>query len=116
VTAVVQAAAIPIQPPPLAPAVRTTAPRRLAINAFPWATIASIRNVENGEAVEIGAKLVTPATIEVAPGRYELTLTNPHHARAITRTVTVANGEDAALTVHFTDPARATLPDFGGAR
>jgi tRNA A-37 threonylcarbamoyl transferase component Bud32 len=111
----VQAATIPIQQPP-APAVTAITPGHLAINAFPWATVASIRNLDNGEAVDIGAKLVTPAMVDVAPGRYELTLTNPDHPRVITRTVTVPDGQDATLTVHFVDPARAVLPDFGGAR
>jgi serine/threonine protein kinase len=110
----VQAATIPLPTP--APSVAAETPGHLAINAFPWATVASIRNLDNGESIDIGAKLVTPATVDVAPGRYEFTLTNPGHPRAITRTVTVANGEDAALTVHFVDPARAALPDFGGAR
>jgi hypothetical protein len=110
----VQAAAIPIQAPP--PAVAAASPGRLAINAFPWATVASIRNLDNGESIDIGAKLLTPTTVDVSPGRYELTLTNPDHPRAITRTITVANGEEAPVTVHFVDPARAVLPDFGGAR
>jgi serine/threonine-protein kinase len=110
-----QAATIPVQTPP-PPAGVSSTPGRLAINAFPWATVASIRNLDNGESIDIGAKLITPAAVDVAPGRYELTLTNPNHSRAITRTVTVATGEDAAVTVHFTDPARAALPDFGGSR
>jgi serine/threonine protein kinase len=117
----VQAAAIPVRaaaaPIELTPqSVSADLPSRLAINAFPWATVASIRNLDNGQSVDIGARLLTPATVDVAPGRYELTLTNPEHRKAITRTITVANGRDAALTVHFTDPARAALPDFGGAR
>jgi serine/threonine protein kinase len=114
--AMVQAAALPIQTPPPAAASAIAAPRRLAINAFPWAAVASIRNLDNGESIDLGAQLLTPATVDVAPGRYELTLTNPSHAKAITRTVTVADGEDTAVTVHFTDPGRAPLPDFGGER
>jgi serine/threonine protein kinase len=125
---VVQAATIPIQTAPSpadatprnSEALRgtrgTEQPSRLAINAFPWATVASIRNLDNGESVDLGDRAVTPTTVDVAPGRYELTLTNPHHPRAITRTITVANGQDAALTAHFTDPARAALPDFGATR
>jgi serine/threonine-protein kinase len=110
----VQAATIPIQA--AAPDVAAATPGYLAINAFPWARVASIRNLDNGESIDIGAKLLTPATVDVAPGRYELTLTNPEHPRAITRTITVANGEEKALTVNFVDPARAVLPDFGGGR
>jgi len=121
--AVVPAATLPIQTMPTSatyapvPAgVTASTLGRLAINAFPWATVTSIRNLENGEPVEIGPRLLTPAMLEIAPGRYELTLTNPSHAKAIRRTVTVAGGKDAAVTVHFVDPARAALPDFGGGR
>jgi eukaryotic-like serine/threonine-protein kinase len=104
----VAAAAVP--PPAIA-----TAPGHLGINAFPWANVTSIRNVDRNENVEIGA-LVTPAPIDLPPGRYEVTLANPNFPAPIARTVTVAAGRDATLTVQFADPASATLPDFGVAR
>jgi hypothetical protein len=66
--------------------------------------------------VEIGASLVTPAPVDLAPGRYEVTLTNPRYAKSITREVTIASGGDATLAVHFADPHSAVLPDFGGTR
>jgi hypothetical protein len=66
--------------------------------------------------VEIGRDLVTPAPVDLAPGRYEVTLTNPKFAKPITREVIIASGGDATLTVHFTDPYSVSLPDFGGSR
>jgi serine/threonine protein kinase len=86
----------------------------LGINAFPWANVKSIRNLDNGQNVELGVPLVTPAPIELAPGRYEVTLSNPNYAAEITRTVAVEAGRDEMLNVQFSDPRSAKLPDFGG--
>jgi len=89
---------------------------RLAINAFPWATVTSIKNVTNGEDVKID-ELITPAPIDLSPGKYEITLSNPSFRKPITRVVEVAAGRDALLNVAFSDPANASLPSFqGGAR
>ncbi|MBV8515873.1 MAG: protein kinase [Acidobacteria bacterium] len=106
--------------PPLAaaavpsPAI-AAAPGHLGINAFPWANVTSIRNLDRNENVEVGA-LVTPAPVDLPPGRYEVTLSNPNFPAPITRTVNVAAGRDATLSVQFADPASAALPDFGAAR
>jgi hypothetical protein len=106
--------AVPVRP--AASAVPPASPGRLAINAFPWAKVTSIRNLDNGESVDIGSGLVTPVPVDLAPGRYEITFVNPSFARPITRSTTVAAGGDASLTVHFVDPASAALPDFGVSR
>jgi len=107
------AAAVPVQASTV-PAV-PIAPGHLGINAFPWANVTAIRNVDNGESVEIRAPLVTPAPVDLAPGRYEVTLANPDFAKTITRTVSITAGADETLNVHFADPESARLPDFGGA-
>ena len=88
----------------------------LAINAYPWANVTSIRNVDSGESIELTAPLVTPAPVDLAPGRYEVTLTHPDFPQPITRTVEITAGREAILNVHFTDPAGASLPSFGGRR
>jgi serine/threonine protein kinase len=103
-------------PPAVAAAVAPTQAGRLGINAFPWANVTSIRNVESGQAVEIGSGVVTPAPVDLAPGRYEVTLTNPQFRQPIRRTVSIEAGVDETLTVHFRDPGSAALPDFGVAR
>ena len=108
----VQAATIPIAPQPSATPV--AAPGRLGINAFPWAEVTSIRNLDNGETVDIGSSLVTPAPVDLAPGRYEVTLMNPRFAKTITRTVSIDAGAEATLNVQFSDAS--SLPDFGGSR
>ena len=89
---------------------------RVAVNAFPWGEITAVRNAETGEAIDIGAKLFTPAPLDLAPGRYEITLRNPQFPTAITKTVEVTSNGDAALDVQFSDPASAPLPDFGASR
>lgn len=89
---------------------------RLGINAFPWANVTSIRNLDNGQNVAISTSLVTPTTVDLAPGRYEVTLSNPQFREPITRTVAIEAGVDETLNVTFRDPASATLPNFGVTR
>jgi serine/threonine protein kinase len=113
------ATANPVVVPPVAQASTVSLPAqapvqqgRLGINAFPWANVTSIRNLDNGQNVEI-AILVTPTPVDLAPGRYEVTLSNPQFTKPIMRTVAIAAGEDETLNVTFRDPASATVPDFG---
>lgn len=118
VSALVQhAATLPAgQPRTAVPSEANVRRGRLAINAFPWANVTSIKNLENGEQVELGGKLITPAPVDLAAGRYEVTLSNPQFRKPITRTVTIDPGADAMLTVTFVDPSSAALPDFGVTR
>ncbi len=85
---------------------------RVGINAFPWATVLEVRNVATGETVAIEAGLVTPAPIELAPGRYEITLSNPSFRDPVKEVVEVTAGHDELINVHFTDPATASLPSL----
>ncbi|MEA2326823.1 MAG: eukaryotic-like serine/threonine-protein kinase, partial [Thermoanaerobaculia bacterium] len=88
------------------------APGRIALNAFPWAEVTSIRNVANGATVEMNAPFVTPAPVDLAPGTYEITLSNPAFRSPITRKVDVKAGQEQLVNVAFADPATATLPQF----
>ena len=88
----------------------------LSINAFPWAEVKGIRNVDNGQDVQLAAPLVTPVPIDLAPGRYEVTLSNPNFSAPITKVVSVTAGAEQTLNVQFTDPANVALPDFGGGK
>ncbi len=89
---------------------------RVAINAFPWGEITEVKNTETGQSVDIAPNLVTPGTLELAPGRYEVTLRNPQFPTAITKTIDVASDRDATLDIQFRDPASAPLPDFGASQ
>ena len=98
-----------IAPPPVA-----VAPGRIALNAFPWGEVTSIRNVANGATIELKAPFVTPAPVDLAPGTYEITLSNPAFRSPIIRKVDVKAGEEQLINVAFVDPATATLPQLGG--
>ncbi len=88
----------------------------VGVNAFPWANVTSVRNLDDAQVVDIGSDVVTPAALVLAPGRYEVTLSNPNFPKPISRTITVVEGRDASLSVTFSDPASAVVPDFGGSR
>jgi serine/threonine-protein kinase len=88
----------------------------LAINAFPWANVTAIRNADTGDQVELKEPLVTPAPIDLPPGRYEVTLANPAFAKPITKSVDLRTGGDQLVHVQFSDPAAAPLPHFGASR
>jgi hypothetical protein len=106
--AVKAAAAVVVPPPP------PVAAAHLGINAFPWATVTRVRNIDSGADVVMSAALMTPAPLEIPPGRYEVTLSNPQFSKPITQTVEVAAGEERTIDVHFADPSQAPLPKFGG--
>jgi PEGA domain. len=80
------------------------------VNAFPWAEVRSVRDLKDGHVVAVGSKAVTPAPLDLAPGRYEITLSNPAFKSPITRTVEVRSGEEQMLTVEFADSSTAKLP------
>jgi serine/threonine-protein kinase len=92
--------------------VTVAAPGRLGLQAFPWAEVVSIRNVESGEDVEMGSPIVTPGSIELPPGRYDVTLRHPDTAEPQTKSVEVASDELEIVSFAFrADPG---YPDFGG--
>lgn len=96
-----------VVPPPV------VAQGRIAVNAFPWANVTSVRDLDRNVTVDIGANVTTPLPLDLAPGRYEVTLANPSFTQPVTRTVSVASGGNVDLHVTFSDPASASLPDFG---
>jgi Protein kinase domain len=100
--------------PPALTATIPVAQGHLGINAYPWANVTSVRNLDNGQNVDIGPNVVTPTALDLAPGSYEVTLTNPESGATITRTVKLEPGADAPLWVNFADGTPAQTPDFGG--
>ncbi|HYM61628.1 MAG TPA: serine/threonine-protein kinase, partial [Thermoanaerobaculia bacterium] len=105
-------------PSPAARVEASAVPRasaHLAINAFPWANVTSIRNTETGEQIELKEALVTPSAIDLPPGKYELTLSNPAFPKPMVKTVTLQSG-DGMVNVEFIDASRASLPDFEATR
>jgi serine/threonine protein kinase len=99
---------------PVEASVVPAAPGRVALNAFPWGEVTSIRNVASGATVDLKAPFVTPAPVDLAPGTYEITLSNPSFRSPITRKVDVKAGQEQLVNVQFADPSTATLPPFSG--
>jgi hypothetical protein len=99
---------------PVQASVVATVPGRIGIQAYPWANVTSIRNLQNGEPVRLSAPLVTPAPLDLAPGTYEITLSNPVFSKSIVKTIEVKPGEEQMINVAFSDASRAPLPNFGG--
>jgi serine/threonine-protein kinase len=95
-------------------AVVPAAPGRVALNAFPWGEVTSIRNVDNGATIDLKEPFVTPAPVDLAPGTYEITLSNPSFPSPITRKVEVKAGQEQTVNVQFADPSTATLPQLSG--
>jgi len=87
------------------------APGHLALNAFPWGEVTSIRNVATGSAVA-PKEPMTPLSLDLAPGTYEITMSNPAFPTPITRKVEVKAGAELPVNIQFADPATATLPRF----
>jgi len=105
----------PTPAPKPAPPPVVVARARLGINAFPWGQVMGIRNVASGENVALRGPVVTPAPIELAPGTYEITLTNPKYPQPLRRTVSLRPGEEQDINVAFVDPSSVSLPRFDGA-
>src|SRR5207237_10181099 len=102
--------------PPLVQRASTLVPKsnaHLGINAFPWAEVRRVRDLNDGQEVDLPATLVTPAQLDLTPGKYEITLSNPSFDKPITQTIEVGPGEERRINVQFTDAASAALPDFG---
>jgi serine/threonine protein kinase len=85
----------------------------LGINAFPWAEVTGIRNLDSGAQVQLAGPMVTPVPIDLPPGRYEVTVSNPDLNATMTRTVELHGGEEQRMTVTLADPEKAPLPHFG---
>jgi hypothetical protein len=110
--------ALPPRPDGLKPVLHTAAaaivpvqPGHIAINAFPWGEITSVKNIASGKLESI-ENVVTPAPLDLAPGRYEITLSNPAFGAPIVKVVDVRAGEDQLVNVQFADPGSAKLPVF----
>ena len=88
----------------------------VGLTAYPWAEVRSVRDLNDNHDVELHSKLVTPAQLELTPGRYEITFANPSFDKSITKTIEVGAGGEQRVNVEFADPAKASLPDFGGAQ
>ena len=86
-----------LRPDPVPP----VAPGRLALDAVPWGEVVAIE----GEAgpIALPADPVTPLVLELAPGRYEITVQNPELGEERTRATEVVSGRAAELMIELAD-------------
>ena len=117
--ALIAGAAVMLRKP--APTLPTTAPvnasvvnppGRVAINAFPWGEVTAIKNVASGKIENIQPTITPAPPIDLPPGTYEITLSNPAFRAPVTKVVDVRAGEDQLINVQFADPATAKLPSL----
>lgn len=87
----------------------------LGVNAFPWAEI-EIRDLATGTKVQTGGQLITPAWIDLPPGRYELTMSNPRIGQPVRREVQVRPKSQEMVMVELLAAAKAEYPDFDGGK
>ena len=115
VTAARRGVEVPSSPPRRRPvlAAARLLPGHVGINAYPWGEVTRIRNVESGLFAATG-QAVTPTSVELEPGVWEITLTHPSFREPLSLEVIVAAGSDQVVNGHFLDPRLAALPDFGG--
>ena len=106
-------ASTPVHSAAVAATVVPRASGHLGINAFPWAEVRRVRDLDGGQDVELSETLVTPARLDLTPGRYEITLANPSFDKPITKMISIGSGEESRVDVQFSDADTAAVPDFG---
>lgn len=84
----------------------------VAVDAFPWAIVETVRNVDSGKTLQNSKSIMTPARLDLEPGRWELTLSNPRFSEPKKKIVDLRAGERASVMVEFASPADANLPRF----
>ena len=91
------------------------APARVGLHAYPWGELTGVKSLGSGEAVSLGETMVTPASLELPPGSYELTMKGPD-GQALVLPVELSAGEIELVTFQFRKAAANEYPDFGGGR
>ncbi|MGK2858505.1 MAG: hypothetical protein ACSLFQ_14995, partial [Thermoanaerobaculia bacterium] len=95
--------------------VTVVAPARLGLHAYPWGELSSVKNLDSGQAVGLAESMVTPASLELPPGRYELTMNGPD-GTPLVMPVELTAGEVELVTFQFRKAVANEYPDFGGGR
>ncbi|HEY0593895.1 MAG TPA: PEGA domain-containing protein, partial [Thermoanaerobaculia bacterium] len=89
----------------------TAAASTLAVDAFPWGEVVSVRDLATGSLVDVG-RVTTPAAIDLPAGRYEVIVRNPAYANLLTQQVTLAGGETRRMHVQFAEASVASMPEL----
>jgi tRNA A-37 threonylcarbamoyl transferase component Bud32 len=97
-----------------AAAIPALQPGYLGINAYPWGEVINIRELGSGSAVPLNERIVTPAMINLQPGRYEIVISNPAYPEPIAKVVEVKGGSEVVVMAQFATATESSFPDFEG--
>lgn len=97
-----------------AAAIPSLQPGYVGINAYPWGEVINIRELGSGRAVPLNERIVTPAMINLQPGRYEITISNPAYPEPIAQVVEVKAGAESGVMAQFATATESSFPDFEG--
>jgi len=76
----------------------------LVLDVAPWARIESITEMGSGRSIPLEEGLTTPCVVPLAPGRYQVTASNPHFGGPFEFEVSIAPGETSVV--------HQTMPEF----
>lgn len=93
-------------PPPTKPAFTGTV-ATLALDAFPWGRIVSVREASTGQEIAAMEGLVTPRRLSLPPGRWEIAIASGVGSEVRTLTVDLAPGSTRIESVAFITPGNA---------
>lgn len=93
-------------PPPTKPAF-TGPTATLALDAFPWGRIVSVREPFTGQRIAAMEGLVTPRRLSLPPGRWEVAIASGVGSEVRTLTVDLAPGSTRIESVAFITPGNA---------
>jgi hypothetical protein len=79
----------------------------LALDAFPWGRIVSVRDPSTGQRLAAMEGLVTPRRLSLPPGRWEVAIASGVGSEVRTLTVDLAPGSTRIESVAFITPGNA---------
>ena len=82
-------------------------PATLALDAFPWGRIVSVREPATGQRIAAMEGLVTPRRLSLPPGRWEVAIASGVGSEVRTLTVDLAPGSTRIESVAFVTPGNA---------
>lgn len=85
----------------------------IALNAFPWGEVVSIKDIASGKTVELRERLITPTMpIDLPAGQYEVVLSNPRFPKPVTEAFTVEAGESKTVMIELESVTPSAYPNF----
>ena len=93
--------------PPAPPAPPAGAAGTVALDAFPWGRVVSVRDPASGRRLASLAGVTTPARLSLPPGRWEISVASGLGSDVRTLTVDLAPGATRTESISFSSPENA---------